>query len=45
MEELYQNMMIDGPDLSMRLKAAERAKTRDESGDRNFNVSCGLNKA
>lgn len=45
MEELYQNMMIDGPDLSMRTKAAERAKARDECADRNFNVSYGLNKA
>lgn len=39
MEELYQTMMIDGPDLTMRTKAAERAKSHDESGDKNFNVS------
>lgn len=39
MEELYQTMMIDGPDLTMRTKAAERAKLHDESGDKNFNVS------
>lgn len=39
MEELYQTMMIDGPDLCMRLKAAERAKSHDEGVDRNFNVS------
>lgn len=44
MEELYQNMMIDGPDLSMRIKAAEREKMREESDD-NFNVSYGFNKA
>ena len=39
MEELYQTMMIDGPDLTMRTKAAERAKSHDESGGKNFNVS------
>lgn len=42
MEELYQTMMIDGPDLSMRTKAAERqlkSSSCAETIDRNFNVS------
>lgn len=41
-EELYQNMVLEGPDLSLRLKAAERANARKESVDRNFNVSYGF---